>query len=189
MVDREANMNRILHSRWTIAAGFVLLLATAHLATPIIEAKRAAPKGYVLQRGEGESLMGGNLIVKVSPKSGSKSIMVGMQRMPPKFQIPEHTHRQDEVVLVYRGSGTARLDGVSYPVTEGSIVFVPPGAWHGFTASETGMEGVGFLAQSGLEGFFRDLDKASAGGTKDLSIDDLNQIARKYGDVYRASRD
>jgi quercetin dioxygenase-like cupin family protein len=147
-------MTPVLRSRWAISLAFMLLMVIADVRTRPNEAnaQRVKAKGYVLQRGEGESLMSGNLLMKVSPRTGSKSMVVGMQRMPPKMQIPEHTHRQDEVVLVFRGSGTAVLDGVSYPVTEGSIVFVPPGAWHGFIASDTGMEGVGFLSQPGLDG-------------------------------------
>jgi quercetin dioxygenase-like cupin family protein len=183
-------MTHVLRSRWVIAVGFVVLLVvigvTSHATEP--SAQQVRPKGYVLQRNEGESLWSGNVLIKVSPRTGSKGMVAAMQRMPPKMQIPEHTHRQDEFVLVFRGSGTARLDGADYPVTEGSIVFVPPGVWHGFTASDTGMEGVGFLSQAGLDGFFRDLDKATNGGAKELSIDELNQIARKYGDVYRPSR-
>ena len=80
------------------------------------------------------------------------------------------------------------MDGAKYPVSEGSIVFVPPGTWHGFIASDGGMDGVGFVSPAGLEGFFRDLDRLTDGGKKEPSIDELNRIGRKYGDVYRVSQ-
>src|SRR5690349_24418728 len=136
-------MNRLLSMRLTILTVLFLLLGTADLITRRSEAqgqRGISTKGYILQAGEGESVMGGNVLVKVGPRTGAKRMAVATQRMPPGFRVPEHTHRAEEVVLVFRGSGTAILDGAKYPVSEGSIVFVPPGTWHGFIASDGGMD-------------------------------------------------
>src|SRR5437667_3715527 len=101
-------MTRPFSTRLAILMVLLLLAVVADIITRPIEAQgqRGTPngKGYVLQAGEGESLMGGNVLVKVSPRTGSKRMMVGMQRMLPKMQVPEHTHRVEEVVVVIRGS-------------------------------------------------------------------------------------
>jgi quercetin dioxygenase-like cupin family protein len=50
--------------------------------------------------------------------------------------IPEHVHANEtELMFVLAGTGTMVLNGVSLPITETSVVQVPPNTKHGFTAT------------------------------------------------------
>lgn len=67
--------------------------------------------------------------------SDSLRILVGPHHFRrPSFAIHRHTY--GELVIVTRGSGTHQTSNVDYPLNAGDVFYIPPGASHGFTASE-----------------------------------------------------
>ena len=46
------------------------------------------------------------------------------------------------------------------------------------------MEILRFVSPPGLDQFFRDLDSANVSGTKSLTAEEIEEIARKHGDSY-----
>jgi quercetin dioxygenase-like cupin family protein len=56
--------------------------------------------------------------------------------LPRGGQVPEHVHAQEsELLYLLAGSGTMTVDGVALPVGPTSVVQIPKGAKHGFTAA------------------------------------------------------
>ena len=43
------------------------------------------------------------------------------------------THKQDELYIVVKGSGTLTIEDVPHPFAEGDVLFVPAGKQHRFT--------------------------------------------------------
>jgi quercetin dioxygenase-like cupin family protein len=61
---------------------------------------------------------------------------VALATIPNGTAIPEHVHAKETELLVFlAGSGTMRVNGVMIPITETSVVQVPPNTKHAFTAT------------------------------------------------------
>ncbi len=98
--------------------------------------KLKEPTPTVLQANEGDRwlLLGDKpLIFKVDPVStGSKTLVVGTEEMPPGNKIPTHKHLfEDEVIFVHKGAVRVTLAGRSYEAGTGATVFIPHGNWIG----------------------------------------------------------
>ena len=138
-------------------------------------------KGYVLQRDEGEKLAntrGG--IIKVSPEVGSQRFSMVVQPLPTGQKIGVHLHERDEeVFFVHKGKGTVTLDDKRIPVEEGSVVYIPPGTWHGFESNDD-MQLVWLISPPHFVELYRLFFKPEFVTTKE----EEERIKRKYG--YRA---
>src|SRR5262245_10893856 len=92
---------RVLMADWDrmlFAGTFVLLGSLAQAAD-----------GCILKTGQGERLQNG-VVVKASPKTGTKSAILIEQTFQKDGQTPVHIHEQgDELFYVVSGRGTARL--------------------------------------------------------------------------------
>ena len=63
------------------------------------------------------------------------------QRVPPGYRFPYgHTHKQEEVYVVVRGSGRMKLDDEIVELKEWDAMRVPPGTWRGYEAGPEGLE-------------------------------------------------
>jgi quercetin dioxygenase-like cupin family protein len=73
------------------------------------------------------------LIFKVDPfTTGSETLVVGTEEMPPGNKIPTHKHLyEDEVIFVHEGSVRVTLAGQVYDARTGATVFIPHGNWIG----------------------------------------------------------
>ena len=96
-----------------------------------------AEQGLVLHIDEGEVFSSGpgvRAIIKVSPGQHSRHLGVATQEFTGEEQgIPVHIHERDEEVFwVHKGSGTFVLGDRHVPIREGSLVYIPPGTWHGY---------------------------------------------------------
>jgi quercetin dioxygenase-like cupin family protein len=94
------------------------------------------PTPTVFQADEGDHwlLLGQKpLIFKVDPvTTGSDSLVVGTEVMPPGNKIPMHKHLQeDEVIFVHKGAVRVTLAGREYEAGTGATVFIPHGNWIG----------------------------------------------------------
>jgi mannose-6-phosphate isomerase-like protein (cupin superfamily) len=63
---------------------------------------------------------------------GSKSLSVTWVDVPPGAEQRAHLHEESEqVYVIVRGHGRMQVAGDEEDVTEGDLVFIPPGAQHG----------------------------------------------------------
>jgi uncharacterized cupin superfamily protein len=67
---------------------------------------------------------------------------LGYQRVPPGYRFPYgHTHRtQEEVYVVFGGSGRMKLDDEIIELAAWDAVRVAPGTWRGYEAGPDGLE-------------------------------------------------
>jgi len=122
----------------TLAAVLLLLSAALPLFAQTTHSKTASkqPTPTVFQADEGDRrmLLGDKpLIFKVDPlTSGSQTLVVGTEEMPPGNKIPTHKHLyEDEVIFVHKGVVRVTLAGHEYDAGTGATVFIPHGNWIG----------------------------------------------------------
>ena len=97
------------------------------------------PRPAVIAANEGERrfLRGGtaSLLIKVDPvNTGSRRMVLGSSDLPPGDAIGLHRHfREDEIILILRGTARVRLGRADYTATSGGTVFIPQGICIGIT--------------------------------------------------------
>jgi mannose-6-phosphate isomerase-like protein (cupin superfamily) len=141
-------------------------------------------QGYVLGPTEGEHLIRntGSYIIKVDPSRGSNNIALGTQKVPIRTGILVHQHQEaDEVLFVLEGAGFGILDDTRIPVEKGSAIYVPKGVWHGVENPDRELSLLWVVAPPGLEKFFRDVSSAPGATPKQLTREQLNEVAQKHG--------
>lgn len=156
-------------------AGASLLLWTALDGAP-----QPAGSGYILGPDEGEVLQVRNtkVIVKVDPRTGSRSMAAGTQALGMGAGIPLHKHdNADEMLVVQKGAAVAILGDAHKPAGAGSTVFIPRGVWHGVEPVKQDSEVLWVVSPPGLEGFFREISG------KQFTPAEMQDIARKHGMV------
>ena len=154
------------------------------------QAQTTASLGYVLGATEGEHLVhfrdAGNFFIKVGPTTGSDSLALGTQQVPVGTGIPIHRHlRMDETFYVLEGSGIFTLNDVRHPFEKGGTIFIPRNAWHGFANPDHELLLLWIMAPAGFEGFFRDTCNPPGVPSKQLTREQVNEIAREYATEYR----
>ena len=86
--------------------------------------------GFILKRGEGESLLNG-IVIKASPKTGTERSIMAEQTFPKGGTTNLHIHEQgDELFYVVSGKGMATLGDNTEEIGHGDVIFVPKGAVH-----------------------------------------------------------
>jgi quercetin dioxygenase-like cupin family protein len=105
--------------------------------------KQPTPTVFQADEGDRWMLLGQKpLIFKVDPvTTGSDTLVVGTEEMPPGNRIPTHKHLyEDEVIFVHKGAVRVTLAGHEYDAGTGATVFIPHGNWIGVeNASEPAM--------------------------------------------------
>jgi quercetin dioxygenase-like cupin family protein len=101
-----------------------------------VKAAHKEPTPTVFQADEGDRwMLRGQkpLIFKVDPvTTGSETLVVGTEEMPPGNKIPTHKHLyEDEVIFVHKGAVHVTLAGREYNAGTGATVFIPHGNWIG----------------------------------------------------------
>ena len=146
-------------------------------------------QGYVLGPTEGEHLIlrGGNIFIKADPTRGSTGLAMGTQQVPAGVGIPIHRHFQmDESFYVLDGGGTLILsDDARHSIEKGGSMFIPKNAWHGFENTDCELLLTWTVAPAGLEALFREVATRPGKPPTQLTKEQLNEIARKYGTEFR----
>jgi mannose-6-phosphate isomerase-like protein (cupin superfamily) len=145
-------------------------------------------KGYVLQQGEGETLErpSGQIVIKADPRTGSGSLAVGTQQLLAGSGIRVHRHEgEDEVLWIQQGSCTAILGDSRKAVGKDTFVYVPKGVWHGLENPKDEVRLVWIVSPPGLENFFRDVGTPPGTKPRNLTLDQMNDIARKHGTSFK----
>src|SRR3970040_890326 len=142
-------------------------------------------QGYVLGPTEGEHLIrnaGSVYLIKVDPSRGSNTMALGTQQVPIRTGIQVHQHQEaDGVVFVLEGTGLGMLGDTRMPVEKGSAIYVPKGVWHGVENPDSELLLLWVVAPPGLEAFFREVASAPGAPQKQLTREQLNEIAQKHG--------
>jgi quercetin dioxygenase-like cupin family protein len=106
---------------------------TASRVDTVAEVPNAAPRPAVIAASEGERryLRGGAalLLIKVDPvTTGSRRMVLGSSDLPPGDAIALHRHlREDEIILITRGTARVQLGTRVYTAGTGGTVFIPQG--------------------------------------------------------------
>ncbi len=173
---------------------FLLGLAGLGISQTLLEgpadAQAAAPQGYVLGPDGGDHLVHfrnpGSIFIKVDPVHGSSNLALGTQQVPIGAGIPIHRHfEMDEAFYVLEGIGTFMLNDRPYAFEKGGTIFIPKNAWHGFANPEHELLLLWIVTPTGLDGLFRETCNPPGVPRKQLTKDQVNEIARKYGTEFR----
>ena len=165
----------------TILAAVVILVHSQTSRKSLVSTSlesQIKSKAYVLRADEGEKLedpKGG--IIKVSPQMGSQRLSMVVQPVNIGGKIGVHMHEEDEeVFFVHKGKGTVILDDKCITVDEGSVVYIPPGTWHGFEAGDD-MQLVWVISPPHFVELYRLFCKPGFETTKEEEA----RLKRKYG--------
>lgn len=153
-------------------------------------AEASAQQGYLVGADEGENLVHfrdrGRISIKVSSSTGYDKFALGTQQVMAGTGIPTHRHLQmDEVFYVLEGSGLFVLNDVRHPFEKGGTIFIPKNAWHGFQNPDHELLLLWIVAPPGLEGFFRETCSPPGMPPKQLTKEQIREIARKYGTEFK----
>jgi len=154
----------------------------------IVEVQHVSKQGYVLGPAEGEHLIrnAGSIFIKVDPGKGSNHMALGTQQVPIRAGIPVHQHHEaDEVLFVLEGAGFGILGDARMSVEKGSAIYVPNGVWHGVENPDSELLLLWVVAPPGVEAFFREVSSVPGAPPKQLTREQLNEIAQKHGMQFR----
>ena len=158
------------------------------------EPPAATSPGYVLGPDEGEHLVHfrnpGRLFIKASPGTRSRNLAgnlaLGTQQVPVGAGIPVHRHFEaEEAFYVLEGSGIFTLNDVPHPFEKGATIFIAKNSWHGFANPDSELLLLWIVAPAGLDGFFRETCNPPGVPPRQLTRDQVNEIARKYATEFR----
>lgn len=74
------------------------------------------------------------------------ALSLGLYRHAADTQVPQQPHTEDEVYYVISGRGAIDVDGRDYPVSPGSVVYVPAAVPHHFHRVTEDLEVLVFFA-------------------------------------------
>jgi quercetin dioxygenase-like cupin family protein len=154
------------------------------------EGTARAPQGYVLGSNEGEHLVHfrdhGQIFIKIGSATGSDNLALGTQQVTVGAGIPIHRHLQmDEAFYVLEGSGVFILNDVRHSFEKGGTIFIPKNFWHGFENPDQELLLLWIMSPAGLDGFFRETCSPPGAPPKQLTLEQIHEIARKYGTEFR----
>ena len=150
----------------------------------------SAQAGLVLGPGDGEHLIHfrdrGNVIIKFGAATGSTNVAMGTQQVMAGSGIPVHRHfKMDEAFSVLEGSGAVTLNDVRHPFEKGATIFIPKDTWHGFENPDHELLLLWVVTPAGLDGFFRETCNPVGVPPKQLTREQIREIAKRYDTEFR----
>lgn len=128
----------------------------------------------------------GQIFIKVSAATGSENVALGTQQVTVGAGIPIHRHlRADEAFYVLGGSGICILNDIEHSFETGGTIFIPKNSWHGFKNADHELLLLWVVSPPGLDGFFRETCTPPGVPPKQLTREQIKEIARKYGTEFR----
>ena len=125
-------------------------------------------------------------IIKAGSATGSDGLALGTQQVTLGAGIPIHRHlRMDEAFYVLEGSGVLTLNDAPHTFEKGGTIFIPRNSWHGFTNPDHEPVLLWIMSPAGLDGFFRDTCNPPGVAPKQLTREQIREIALKYGTEFR----
>jgi len=170
-----------------IASIGACLSCNAPRATPTA-ALAARNDGRILQSGEGERRVRRNagkgpFIIKVDRQNGgSPDLVMGYEDIAPGAEIQLHRHLvADEILFVYRGAGTASLNGRKAHVSAGATIYVPRNVTIGLVNDGTEPLGITFtFSRPGFEELMRDNSVLEGQPVTPMSAEERARIQAKH---------
>jgi mannose-6-phosphate isomerase-like protein (cupin superfamily) len=156
------------------------------IAGALLLAASPAPggAGFVLKAGLGESLQNG-IVVKASPKSGTRGSILVEQTFQRNGKTPVHIHDQgDELFYVVAGRGTARLGDRVEAIEAGDVVFAPAGAVHQIAnfKNDEPLKVVFFMASPELVEEFRAIhERVTSDPSRSITAQEKAAISKRIG--------
>ena len=155
-----------------------------------VEGLAAAQQGYVLGAAEGEHLVHfrdhGDIFIRLGSATGSENLALGTQQVMVGTGIPIHRHfKMDESFYVLEGSGIFTLNDVRHTFEKGGTIFIPKNSWHGFENPDHELLLLWIVSPAGLDGFFRDTCTPPGVPSKQLTREQIREIARKHDTEFR----
>jgi quercetin dioxygenase-like cupin family protein len=183
-------MNALLQERRTFLLGLGSLGIGQVLSQGAPSVQASPSLGYVLGSAEGEHLVHfrdhGNIYIKAGSATGSDGLALGTQQVTLGAGIPVHRHlRMDEAFYVLEGSGVVTLNDTRHTFEKGATIFIPRNSWHGFSNPDHELLILWIISPAGLDGFFRETCSAPGAAPKQLTRDQLREIALNYGTEFR----
>ena len=183
-------MSAMKQKRRTVLFGLGGLGMSRVLPQSATGAQAAARRGYVLGANEGEHLVHfrdqGNIFIKASSATGSDNVALGTQQVMAGSGIPVHRHWQmDEAFYVLEGGGTLTLNDVPHTFEKGATIFIPRNTWHGFANPGRELLLMWIVCPAGLDGFFRETCNPPGVPPKQLTREQIKEIALKFGTEFR----
>jgi quercetin dioxygenase-like cupin family protein len=183
-------MSALLQERRTFLLGLGSLGIGQVLSQGAPSVQTSPSLGYVLGSAEGEHLVHfrdhGNIYIKAGSATGSDGLALGTQQVTLGAGIPVHRHlRMDEAFYVLEGSGVVTLNDTRHTFAKGATIFIPRNSWHGFSNPDHELLILWIISPAGLDGFFRETCSAPGAAPKQLTRDQLREIALKYGTEFR----
>jgi quercetin dioxygenase-like cupin family protein len=159
---------------------------TGRATPPAAPVAQAA--GLILQTGEGERRVRRNagkgpFIIKVDRQNGgSPDLVMGYEDIAPGAEIQLHRHLiADEILFVYRGAGTASLNGRKAHVSAGATIYVPRNVTIGLVNDGTEPLGITFtFSKPGFEELMRDNSVLEGQPVIPMSTEERAQIQAKH---------
>ncbi len=148
-------------------------------------------QAYALGANEGEHLIHfrdhGNIFIKLGASTGSANVAMGTQQVMKGTGIPVHRHyKMDEAFYVLEGSGTVVLNDVPHHFEKGGSIFIPRNTWHGFENPDYELLALWVVSPAGLDGFFRETCSPPGMPAKQLTREQIREIAlKKYDTEFR----
>jgi len=187
---KETVMNALEAKRRAFLLGLGGVGIGQVLLPGVTRAQVKEPRGYVLGASEGEHLVHfrdhGNIFIKVGSTTGSDHLAWGTQQVTVGAGIPIHRHLQmDESFHVLEGSGVLMMNDTHHPFEKGGTIFIPKNSWHGFANPDHELLLLWIMSPAGLDGFFRETCNPPGVPPKQLTREQINEIARRYGTEFR----
>ena len=167
----------------------LLSLRTAKI--PLLTNESKDFNGAIVNEEEGEAVQmrDGTAIVKIkiSKADGANSISFLSESFRPGDELPVHKHmNEDELIFIHKGTGLFTLGEKKYQVTEGGVILVPKGIWHGLKNNGTqNIEMRMGYTPSGFEGFFREVGTPLGQTFVRKTLEERKAIALKWGMIYK----
>jgi uncharacterized cupin superfamily protein len=91
----------------------------------------------------------------------------------------------DEAFFVLEGAGVVILNDERRAFEKGATIFIPRTSWHGFENPDHELLLMWTVSPAGLDGFFRDTCSSPGLTPRQLTRDQINEMAWKYGTEFR----
>ena len=170
--------------------GFLQTAGAAGVAAAVGQVRTVSAEGSVLSATEGEHLVHfrdhGNIFIKVGSATGSDNLALGTQQVMVGTGIPIHRHfHMDEAFYVLDGGGIFTLNDVRHSFEKGGTISIPKNSWHGFANPDHELLLLWVVIPAGLDGFFRDTCTPPGVPPKQLTHEQVKEIALKYGTEFK----
>jgi quercetin dioxygenase-like cupin family protein len=178
------NMTRAMLATVLFALCFV-----AWLRSDTSTGRQAGAVGRIIPAGGGDHVVrrwGIPAAALINPdNAGSKDFVVITEALPPGERIPVHKHpHAEEIIFVQQGTATAIVGEVRQQVTQGAIVYVPRGEWHGMDNAGTAhVHVMGIFSAPGYHTYFSETSVPAGERIVPFSEQELKGVRDRFKNV------